>query len=188
MSYCLNPNCNHQNSQEAVTCQHCNSVLSIDNRYRAIKVLGQGGFGKTFLGIDRAYPNLPRCVIKQLLPANHNQSEKAQQQFQQEAIRLQKLGQLDLIDLNNAWIWQQYLVNNYVSASLVNLLNKMICFSLSQRYQTAADIIKDFHNYSIQSNESKRKIFQSIVLITLITIGIVSLSILQTAKNLTFPN
>ena len=38
----------------------------LNNRYRVIKVLGDGGFGTTFLAEDTQMPSRRQCVIKQL--------------------------------------------------------------------------------------------------------------------------
>ena len=55
MSYCINPNCRHpENLNNTINfCQSCGSKLLIDERYRVLSVLGQGGFGKTFEVRDR---------------------------------------------------------------------------------------------------------------------------------------
>ncbi|XGV99205.1 MAG: protein kinase [Leptolyngbya sp. BL-A-14] len=53
MSYCLNPSCKApQNLNSAAYCQACGAFLLLKSRYRAIALLGQGGFGRTFLAID----------------------------------------------------------------------------------------------------------------------------------------
>jgi hypothetical protein len=50
MSYCLNPDCQRpQNPDGTKFCQNCGARLLLGDRYRAIKPIGQGGFGKTFL-------------------------------------------------------------------------------------------------------------------------------------------
>jgi serine/threonine protein kinase len=326
MIYCLNPDCNHLNPETQAECEKCSSLLLIANRYRAVNVIGQGGFGKTFLGIDDRHRNLPRCVIKQLLPSRRNKNQKNWQQFQEEANRLQKLnshpqipqllgffaqenryyliqefidgsnlatelaeegvfnelkirhllndllpimdfihgqniihrdikpeniirrtndGKLflvdfgasklvsqpdilktgtvigsaeyiapeqtrgkavfasdiyslgvtcvhlltnvspfDLIDLNNVWIWQQYLVNNPVSSNLSHLLDQMISFSLRQRYQSAQEIIKDLNNLSLPTPPNFKKSIKSISLLTIISLTIVNLlNLLPTKTN-----
>jgi serine/threonine protein kinase len=67
MSYCLNPYCEKpaSNPPTAKFCQSCGTKLLLKDRYRAIKLIGQGGFGKTFLAVDEDKPSKPPCVIKQ---------------------------------------------------------------------------------------------------------------------------
>ncbi len=102
MSYCFNPACEHpQNLANHQFCESCGSKLVLhpkesDNAgvpcYRALKLIGQGGFGKTFLAVDESQPLQPRFVIKQFLPQfSHSQTTVAR--FRQEAQQLQHLGQ-----------------------------------------------------------------------------------------------
>ncbi len=94
--YCLNPDCQKpENLDNARFCQSCGSKLRLKDRYRAIKVLGKGGFGKTFLAVDEH--NGSRCVIKQLLVPPEVQNDPAQLQtyirlFEREAKQLAELG------------------------------------------------------------------------------------------------
>jgi len=95
MSYCLNPNCNKpQNPKGNKFCQTCGSKLLLRERYRALKLIGQGGFGKTFQAVDEDKPSKPPCVIKQFYPQAQgtNNVAKAAQLFEQEAVRLDQLG------------------------------------------------------------------------------------------------
>jgi Ca-activated chloride channel family protein len=67
--YCLNPDCKYpENQGDPVVCYSCGSKLLLQERYRAIQPIGQGGFGRTFLAVDESNQSQPRCVIKQLLP------------------------------------------------------------------------------------------------------------------------
>lgn len=69
ISYCLNPNCPQpKNHPKLKKCYTCGWSLILKNRYRAIKVLGRGGFGATFIGVDLTITGNPLCVIKQLRP------------------------------------------------------------------------------------------------------------------------
>jgi len=69
ISYCLNPNCTQpKNHPKLKQCYTCGANLILNNRYRAIKVLGKGGFGATFIGVDLTLTDSPLCVIKQLRP------------------------------------------------------------------------------------------------------------------------
>jgi eukaryotic-like serine/threonine-protein kinase len=85
MSLCINPHCdNPENSDTTQFCQSCGSALLLKQRYRATKVLGGGGFGKTYEASDLGTPNK---VIKVLI----NNSPKAVELFQREAEVLSQL-------------------------------------------------------------------------------------------------
>jgi len=90
MSYCLNPECQKAsgNRAEAKFCQYCGSKLLLGDRYRALELIGQGGFGRTFLAVDEYKPSKPRCVIKQFYPQiqGANNIQKAADLFEQEAM------------------------------------------------------------------------------------------------------
>ncbi|HEY9665270.1 MAG TPA: inactive serine/threonine-protein kinase VRK3, partial [Coleofasciculaceae cyanobacterium] len=95
MSYCLNPKCQKpHNPNHANFCSTCGSRLLLGDRYRALKLLSQGGIGRTFLATDEQNTSTPHCIIKQLSPQNQgtNNAEKAAELFRQEAARLQELG------------------------------------------------------------------------------------------------
>jgi len=94
MSYCLNLRCQKpQNPSNAKFCSTCGARLLLDNRYRAIKSISQGGIGRTFLAIDEQ--TATKCIIKQFSSQNQgtNNAEQALELFRQEAQRLWKLGQ-----------------------------------------------------------------------------------------------
>ncbi|MEG4233578.1 serine/threonine-protein kinase [Microcoleus sp. Pol11C3] len=126
MSYCLNPNCSKpQNPDAAKICRNCRSKLLLRDRYRAIKAIGQGGFGRTFLAVDEDKPSKPRCVIKQFLPpetqlipsASNRNSKKAAELFEQEAMRLDELGKHPQIPELLAYSIQdsrQYVVQEFI--------------------------------------------------------------------------
>ena len=58
----------------------------LQNRYRLIKILGQGGFGRTYLAEDQGRFN-EFCALKELIPAQTENYvlEKSKQLFQREA-------------------------------------------------------------------------------------------------------
>jgi serine/threonine protein kinase len=95
MTWCVNPECkNPHNSDGAEVCLSCNRKILLRERYRPIKLIGKGGFGRTFLAIDEDKPCKPHCVVKQLnfLGQNTEALNKAIELFQQEAVLLEKLG------------------------------------------------------------------------------------------------
>ncbi|EDX83976.1 Bacterial SH3 domain family [Synechococcus sp. PCC 7335] len=70
-------------------------LILLSNRYRVLNVLGDGGFGKTFLVEDTHMPSNRRCVLKQLKPV-HEKPEIAQMvkdRFEREAATLEHLGE-----------------------------------------------------------------------------------------------
>ncbi|MBW4575960.1 MAG: serine/threonine protein kinase, partial [Aphanothece sp. CMT-3BRIN-NPC111] len=96
MLYCLNPDCDQPHNPDGINfCQNCGvkTVSLLRNRYRIINIIGSGGFGRTLLAEDIDKLN-ERCVVKQLAPNVQGNwaLNKAKQLFEQEARRLQQLG------------------------------------------------------------------------------------------------
>ena len=131
MSYCLNPDCPKatSNPMGAKFCQSCGSQLLLQGRYRALKLIGQGGFGRTFLAVDEEQSAKPCCVIKQFFPQAQGiaNRQKAAELFEQEAVRLEELGKHPQIPELIAHFEQdnrQYLVQEFVEGeNLSQLLN-----------------------------------------------------------------
>ncbi|MEM9909078.1 MAG: 4-Cys prefix domain-containing protein, partial [Cyanobacteria bacterium P01_D01_bin.44] len=117
MAYCLNPTCTEpQNLDGAEVCQACGQSIALAGRYRAFKLIGQGGFGRTFLARDRTDE---WCVIKQLFWTGGRQPiPEISERFRAEAERLKQLGSHPQIPQ----LWEyledetgQYLIQEYVS-------------------------------------------------------------------------
>ena len=98
MVYCLNLSCNNTLNPDAHKfCQNCGLPLLLRNRYRVIKPLGSGGFGRTYQAEDIDCMNAA-CVVKQFSPsseikADQTALQKAKELFNQEAERLFQLGE-----------------------------------------------------------------------------------------------
>ncbi len=120
MSYCLNPECqNPENERNLDFCQSCGGTILLRDRYRAIKPIGSGSFGKTFLAIDEDKPSKPSCVIKQFFPQARDPEtlSKASELFAREALRLDELGvhpQIPNLFAYFAQEEQQYLVQEFI--------------------------------------------------------------------------
>lgn len=148
MSYCLNPHCqNTQNSETTNFCVTCGSKLLLRERYRAIKPIGQGGFGRTFLAIDEDKPSKPRCVIKQFFPLlqGTNNTQKAAELFNQEAIQLDELGKHSQIPELLAYFTQdnrQYLIQEFIDGqTLSKELAQKGAFNETQIQQLLNDLL-----------------------------------------------
>lgn len=148
MSYCLNPNCQQpQNPALATFCQSCGSKLLLGDRYRAIKPIDTGGFGRTFLGVDEYKPSKPRCVIKQFRPQDQStrNAEKAAELFRQEAVQLEQLGKHPQIPELLADFQQegrQYLVQEYIDGpNLAQELNEEGAFNETQIRRLLNDLL-----------------------------------------------
>ena len=126
MSYCVNPVCpNPENPPNALVCAACGSKLLLRDRYKSSKLLGQGGFGATFLAQNTSLPGHPYCVIKQLRPASTSPQtlQMARELFRREAKTLGKIGNhpqlpglLDYFETEQEF----YLVQEYVSGGTLS--------------------------------------------------------------------
>ncbi|MBD2666549.1 serine/threonine-protein kinase [Richelia sinica] len=148
MSYCLNPQCpKPENPDHVKFCLTCGTKLLLKERYRAIKPIGQGGFGRTFLAVDEDKPSKPPCVIKQFYPQAQgtNTVQKAVELFNQEAIQLDALGKHPQIPELLAYCTQddrQYLVQEFIDGkNLAQELGQTGAFDEGQIRQFLQDLL-----------------------------------------------
>ncbi len=103
--YCTRPGCpaplnrvdideEQLRSISQIHCRACQMPLILAGAYLPVKPLGRGGFGATFLAIDRYLPNMEHCVVKHFRPEGMNEEEivMARRLFAREATVLQKVG------------------------------------------------------------------------------------------------
>lgn len=116
------------------------------NRYRVIRPLGGGGFGRTFLAEDEDKLN-ERCVVKQLAPQVQGTSalQKATQLFKEEARRLQQLGEHPQIPTLYAYFEQDkylYLVQQLIGGqTLRQELEQQGAFSEQKIWELLRDLL-----------------------------------------------
>lgn len=165
MSYCLNPNCSKPQNPGGITlCQSCGSTLLLKERYQALKLIGQGGFGRTFLAVDRGKASKSRCVIKQLLPQQQgtNSAQKAAELFREEAKRLKQLGKHRQIPELLAYFEQdgrQYLVQEFIDGqNLAQELAEEGAFNeiqIRELLESLLPVLKFIHRYQIVHRDIK---------------------------------
>ena len=146
MSQCLNPDCLQQNPPKTIFCQRCGSKLVLQERYRGVRVIGEGGFGRTFLAVDEQRLDTP-CVIKQFLPQQSGSAalEKATELFKQEAVRLRDLGKHSHIPDLLAFFPQEgrlYLIQEFIDGkNLLDELQQKGKFSESEVKQILVELL-----------------------------------------------
>lgn len=112
----------------------------LHERYRLLKLIGKGGFCKTYLGVDEGeFPPVP-CVIQQL--SHNNQTPAA---FVQKAQFLEELGQHPQIPALLAHLDDHqyfYLVQEFIpGTNLATLLAEEGTFSETQIWQLLENIL-----------------------------------------------
>lgn len=100
-----------------ISSQRPSSFLA--GRYQIEKVLGKGGFGRTYLAKDTQRPGQPQCVVKHLRPARQDERfmQIARRLFATEAEILEKLGHHNQIPQLLAYFEEDkefYLVEEFV--------------------------------------------------------------------------
>lgn len=107
------------NAPATFTSEKSNSEFFLNNRYQITKVIGAGGFGRTYLAQDTQRPSNPSCVVKKLMPARRDTKflEVARRLFNTEAEILEVLGKHPQIPTLFAYFETNeefYLVQEYI--------------------------------------------------------------------------
>ncbi len=182
MICCLNPHCAQPNHATlAAVCPTCGSPLEhrLRGRYRPLKLIGRGGFGRTYFALDADRLNT-RCVIKQFAPQTQGTKSflKAVQLFEQEAVRLHELGEHPQIPTLLAYFEQNkylYLVQQMIQGrTLYQEIAAQAAYSegsLRQLLEDLLPVLHFIHEHGVihrditPSNIIRRKIDQKLVLI-----------------------
>ena len=101
----------------------------MQNRYRVLQPLGQGGFGRTYLAEDLGRFN-ERCAIKEFQPQSENDmTEKSLQLFQREAAILYGISHPQIPKFQAIFEEDQrlFLVQDYIDGTTYrDLLNQRL--------------------------------------------------------------
>ncbi len=92
----------------------------LGGRYEITQILGQGGFGITYLAKDHQKPSKPPCVVKELLSQHHN--TLAEELFEKEAQTLETLGKHPQIPALLAHFTEDqkfYIVQEYIQGQVL---------------------------------------------------------------------
>jgi serine/threonine protein kinase len=120
--------------------------MILGDRYRAVRFIGEGGFGRTFQAVDEHRLDTP-CVIKQFLPQQSGSAalEKATELFKQEAVRLRDLGKHSQIPDLLAFFQQEgrlYLIQEFIDGeNLLDELTRKGKFSESEVKQVLIELL-----------------------------------------------
>lgn len=148
MTYCLNPSCQKPVNHKGVNfCESCGTKIHplLRNRYRIVRPIGGGGFGRTFLAEDEDKLNEP-CVVKQLVPQFQGTKafQKATTLFQEEARRLQQLGEHPQIPALYAYFEQEsylYLVQQWITGQTLHQELQQRVFDEQKIWQLLSDLL-----------------------------------------------
>ncbi len=161
MSICFNPKCGHQNPIHLQFCERCKKPLLLNNRYRGLRKIGQGGFSKTYLAIDEIATNHSQCVVKQFFPSISNSQKKSAKMFRDEAKRLQLIDNpsipklLDYLEIDQ----EQYIIQEFIFGNnLEEILQKDGFFSeekITNILEQILPILKYLHDRNLIHRDIK---------------------------------
>ncbi|MEH2446124.1 MAG: serine/threonine-protein kinase [Nostoc sp.] len=117
--------------------------MLLQERYRLLKLIGQGGFCKTFLAVDEGqFPPVP-CIVQELLLKNETSKK-----FEQKAQQLEELGNHPQIPALLAYFQQNghfYLVQEFIAGTnLAQVVEEEGAFNETQIWQLLEDVLPVF--------------------------------------------
>ena len=131
------------------------------DRYKIIKILGEGGFGQTFLAEDIQMPAQEFCVVKKLKSRSSEPQivKKCEDLFEKEALALQKLGKNTSIpELKAYFTYQQkfYLVQEYIEGkSLDKVMLNATEDQIIKIIEDVGNTLVEVHNNNIIHRDIK---------------------------------
>lgn len=166
--YCFNPDCSTpENPSGNLFCNGCGSSLQLKSRYQAIQLLGCGGFGRTFQGLDRrdsAIAPQP-CAIKQLyVPHGHHQvQQKVMELFERESRWLYQLEEhpqtpsfIDYFtEKNNLYLIQELVIGQTLSAKISEKNAPRTEQEILNFLEEIVSILKYIHQYKVIHRDIK---------------------------------
>ncbi|MBD2663935.1 hypothetical protein B6N60_05068 [Richelia sinica FACHB-800] len=150
MQICQNPNCSNPfnpiGNRFCISCGQTNFGQLLRNRYQVLRLIGEGGFSRTYAAQDVDRLDAP-CVIKQFFPQvrGTGQRAKAADFFKEEAIRLYELGenhpQIPRLLAYFEQATSLYLVQEFINGSTLLQEVQQKPYSEAQIRQLLADLL-----------------------------------------------
>ena len=160
-AYCFNPGClTPDNANADILCRSCSASLQLQERYQAVRLLGQGGFGRTFLAIDSAQTPFP-CVIKQFWSQSSNLESDRAKAFYLEVQRLGELKHPQIPVLLDSFQQEGhfYLVQEYIAGeNLATVLATNGRFSAAEVWQILEGllpVVQFIHEWGVVHRDIK---------------------------------
>ncbi|WP_392533543.1 CHASE2 domain-containing protein [Nostoc sp. C117] len=139
--------------------------LLLSGRYQISKVLGAGGFGRTYLAQDTQRPGNPICVVKQLMPARQDTRflQVARRLFHSEAEILETLGKHQQIpellayfeDNQEFYLIQQYIEGHTLSEELPPVQNLQTESFVITMLQEVLEVLGFVHQHRVIHRDIK---------------------------------
>ncbi|RCJ20015.1 serine/threonine protein kinase [Nostoc sp. ATCC 43529] len=139
--------------------------LLLGGRYQISKVLGAGGFGRTYLAQDTQRPGNPTCVVKQLMPARQDSRflQVARRLFNSEAEILETLGKHQQIpellayfeDNQEFYLIQEYIEGHTLSEELPPVQNLKSESFVVAMLKEVLDILSFVHQHRVIHRDIK---------------------------------